>query len=123
MTPLQLANQRTDLAPPGCSASGNHVRPRGPWKVLAVLCFMYLVLYIDRVNIATVAPRMMLDLHLTNTQFGVAVSAFSFPYAIFQLIGGWTSDRIGARRTLVACGIVVCLATVATGIVTGLTAL
>lgn len=118
MPPLQ------SLQDPAHRTDGQQsTRPRGSFPVLAVLCFMYLVLYIDRVNIATAGPRMMADLHLSNTQFGLAVSAFAFPYAIFQLIGGWTSDRIGARRTLVGCGIIVCLATVATGLVTGLTAL
>jgi MFS family permease len=96
---------------------------RSPILFLAVLCFMYLVLYIDRVNIATVAQRMMSDLGLNNTRFGLAVSAFAFPYALFQLIGGWTSDRIGAQKTLVACGIIVCISTVATGLASGLTSL
>jgi MFS family permease len=104
------------------------VRGRGlglsvPNQVLAVLCLMYLVLYIDRVNIATLAPTMTADLHLTNTQFGLAVSAFSYPYALFQLFGGWISDRFGARRTLAICGVVVCAATVLTGVVEGLASL
>lgn len=89
-------------------------------QILAVMCLMYLVLYIDRVNIATVAPRMTAELHLSNTQFGLAISAFSFPYALFQLFGGWISDRFGARRTLAICGIIVCIATVFTGFVGGL---
>jgi sugar phosphate permease len=97
--------------------------PSVPIQILGVMCLMYLVLYIDRVNIATVAPRMMTELHLTNTQFGLAVSAFSFPYALFQLFGGWVSDRFGARRALAICGVIVCTATVFTGFVGGLGAL
>jgi MFS family permease len=89
-------------------------------QVLIVLCLMYLVMYIDRVNIATVAPRMTADLGLSNTQFGLAVSAFSYPYALFQLIGGWVSDRFGARRALMLSGLVVCVATICTGFVGGL---
>src|SRR5580704_13010715 len=104
------------------------VRGRGfglsvPNQVLAVLCPMYLVLYIDRVNIATLAPTITADLRLTNTQFGLAVSAFAYPYALFQLCGGWISDRFGARRTLAICGVVVCAATVLTGVVEGLASL
>jgi MFS family permease len=89
-------------------------------RVLAVLCLMYLVMYIDRVNIATVAPRMSVDLGLSNTEFGLAISAFSYPYALFQLIGGWVSDRFGPRRTLMLSGLVVCVATIFTGLVGGL---
>ena len=89
-------------------------------QILIVLCLMYLFMYIDRVNIATAAPRMTVDLGLSNTGFGLAVSAFSYPYALFQLIGGWVSDRFGPRRTLLLAGLVVCVATVATGLVGGL---
>jgi MFS family permease len=91
-----------------------------PNQILGILCLMYLMMYIDRVNIATVAPRMTADLGLSNTQFGLAISAFSYPYALFQLIGGWVSDRFGPRRALVLSGLVVCVATVCTGLVGGL---
>ena len=57
--------------------------------VLALLCVLYLLLYIDRVNIATVAPLIRADLELSNTQMGLIFSAFSIPYAFFQLFGGW----------------------------------
>jgi MFS family permease len=91
-------------------------------QVLTVLCLMYLVMYIDRVNIATVAPRMTADLGLNNTQFGLAISAFSYPYALFQLIGGWVSDRFGPRRALMLSGLVVCVATACTGCPLGIRA-
>jgi len=94
-----------------------------PAQVLAVLCLMYLVLYIERVNIATVAPSMTADLKLTNVQFGLAVSAFSYPYALIQLFGGWISDRFGTRRTLIFCGLLVSGATILTGFVGGLASL
>jgi MFS family permease len=89
-------------------------------QVLTVLCLMYLAMYIDRVNIATVAPRMTADLGLNNTEFGLAISAFSYPYALFQLFGGWVSDRFGPRRALMLSGLVVCVATICTGLVGGL---
>lgn len=94
-----------------------------PSKILGVLCLMYLVLYVDRVNIATVGPHLMADLGLTNTQFGLAVSAFAYPYAAIQLCGGWVTDRFGARRTLIACGLVIWAATMLTGFVGGLASL
>lgn len=55
---------------------------------MGVLCLMYLVLYIDRVGIATAAPRMSADFRLSHTAFGLAISAFAWPYALFQLLGG-----------------------------------
>lgn len=94
-----------------------------PTRILVVLSLMYLVLYIDRVNIATMAPQMTADLGLSNAQFGFAISAFAYPYAFIQLFGSWVSDRLGARRTLLACGAIVCLATMLTGMVGGLASL
>ncbi|HEV2674827.1 MAG TPA: MFS transporter [Aliidongia sp.] len=89
-------------------------------KVLLVLCLLYLILYIDRVNISTSAPLIKAELGLTNGQLGLAFSAFAYPYAFFQLVGGWLGDRFGPRRVLLVSGVVVTLATLATGFVGGL---
>jgi MFS family permease len=94
-----------------------------PNRVLGVLCLMYLALYVDRVNIATLAPKISADLRLSNTQFGLAVSAFAYPYALIQLFGGWIGDRLGARRMLLISGAIVVIATIATGFVGGLASL
>jgi MFS family permease len=94
-----------------------------PNIVLALLCLMYLILYIDRVNIATAAPLIQNELSLTNTQLGLAFSAFAYPYALFQLVGGWLGNRFGARRTLCVSILIVCAATALTGAVGGLISL
>src|ERR1700687_6382106 len=87
--------------------------------VLLIICLMYLILYVDRVNISTAAPLIKADLGLSNTELGLAFSAFAYPYALFQLVGGWLGDRFGARATLGVCGLIVCAATAATGAVGG----
>jgi MFS family permease len=94
-----------------------------PGAVLALLCAMYLLLFVDRVSLSTVAPLMKADLGITNTHLGLAFSAFAIPYAVFQLIGGWIGDRFGVRLTLsVGCAIV-CAATILTGFVGGFVSL
>jgi sugar phosphate permease len=50
-------------------------------RVLAVLCLMYLILYVDRVNISTAAPLIKQELGLSNTELGLVFSAFAYPYA------------------------------------------
>ncbi|PNG27387.1 MFS transporter [Methylocella silvestris] len=87
--------------------------------VLIVICLMYLVTYIDRVNIATAAPAMQKELGLTNIQLGLAFSAFAYPYAFFQIAGGWLGDRLGPRLTLLICGTIWSAATLAMGFVEG----
>jgi MFS family permease len=88
--------------------------------VLALLCAMYFITYIDRVNVGTAASGIQHDLHLSNTELGLVFSAFAYPYLLFQIGGGWIADRFGARRTLFWGGLIWAAATVGTGLVGGL---
>ena len=89
-------------------------------RLMWLLCAMYFLFYIDRVNIATTATSIQRDLGLSNTQLGLAFSAFAYPYALFQIFGGWIGDRFGPRTTLIACGLIVAAATMLTGAAGGL---
>ncbi|HVV23763.1 MAG TPA: MFS transporter, partial [Pseudonocardiaceae bacterium] len=60
------------------------------------------------------------DLHLSHTQLGLALSAFSIPYAFFQIFGGILSDRFGPRKVLTVVGLLWAVATVCTGLSIGL---
>jgi sugar phosphate permease len=91
--------------------------------VLGLLCVMYLITYVDRVNIATAAGDIRKELSLSNTQLGLVFSAFAYPYLLFQVFGGWVGDRFGPRRTLFVCGLIWAAATILTGLVSSLTML
>jgi MFS transporter, ACS family, glucarate transporter len=91
--------------------------------VLVMLCIMYFITYLDRVNVSTAAAGFGKEFNLTHTQVGLVFSAFAYPYLLFQVIGGWVSDRFGARRTLLFCGAIWGLATVFTGLAGGLATL
>src|ERR1700724_1769398 len=91
--------------------------------VLAMLCIMYFITYVDRVNIGTAASEIQKELHLSNTQLGLVFSAFAYPYLLFQVIGGWVGDRFGPRRTLFWCGLIWAASTIMTGFVTGIVTL
>jgi len=92
-------------------------------SVLAMLCMMYLITYVDRVNVSTAAVAFKQELGLSNTQVGFVFSAFAYPYLVFQVVGGWFGDRFGARRTLFVCGVVWAVATIMTGFASGLVSL
>lgn len=89
-------------------------------NVLILICLMYGITYIDRVNVSTAASVFQKDLHLTNVQVGLVFSAFAYPYLVFQIIGGWVSDRFGARLTLTVSAVIWAGATLLTGLVGGL---
>jgi len=88
--------------------------------VLVMLCIMYFITYLDRVNVSTAAAGFGREFHLSHTQIGLVFSAFAYPYLIFQIIGGWVSDRFGAKRTLIFCGALWAVATILTGFAGGL---
>ena len=94
-----------------------------PTLVLALLCAMYFLYFVDRVSISTAAPLIKADLKISNTQLGLAFSAFAIPYAFFQLVGGWIGDRLGPRLTLAICCAMVGISTALTGAVTGIATL
>lgn len=99
-------------------------RPTG--IVLAMLCLMYLITYIDRVNVSTASVGTLgfgKEFDLSKTQIGLVFSAFAYPYLVFQIIGGWVSDTFGTRRTLLVCSLIWAAATVLTGLAGGLVSL
>jgi MFS family permease len=99
------------------------LRNRGTRNFLLVLCIMYFILYVDRVNLAAAAGVMQKDLGLSNTELGIAFSAFNYSYAAFQIVGGWIADRFGSRWTLAVCALLWAATTLLTGAVGGLASL
>ena len=75
---------------------------RGRWYVLLLISVMYLITYLDRVNISTAAPQISKEFGFDKITMGVIFSAFVWAYALFQVPGGWLSDRFGARGVLTA---------------------
>ena len=73
---------------------------RGRWYVLLLISVMYLITYLDRVNISTAAPQISKEFGFDKVTMGFIFSAFVWAYALFQVPGGWLSDRFGARGVL-----------------------
>ena len=78
-----------------------HTQPsRGRWYILFLISVMYLITYLDRVNISTAAPQISKEFGFDNITMGYIFAAFVWAYALFQVPGGWLSDRFGARSVL-----------------------
>lgn len=99
------------------------VRGKNRLVVLSLFCAMSFLMYVDRVNLAAAAKHIQQDLFLSNTELGLIFSAFAYTYCIFQIVGGWFVDRIGARKMIIICGITWVIATVAMGFVAGFVSL
>jgi len=87
------------------------------------MCAMSFIMYLNRINLSAATDLIRDDLHLTNTDIGLVFGAFAYTYAICQVIGGWFSDRFGAKTTLVLCASIWIVATIATGFAGGVVSL
>ncbi len=88
-----------------------------------LLAAVLFINYIDRGLMSTAAPMMLTDLHLSNTQLGMLLSAFSWTYVLFQVPFGSLAERYGAHRILAAGLIVWATATMLIGLSSTFTAL
>ena len=81
--------------------SASHFR----WIVVALLCAVAFVLYIDRINIMIAAPHLEKEFDLSSQMMGNVLSAFLFGYALGLVPGGWMADRFGPHRVLTLAGL------------------
>src|SRR5271163_857885 len=63
------------------------------YRVLALLCALTTLTYMDRICISIVGVRIKAGLHLSNEQFGWVLAAFALAYAIFEIPSGMLGDR------------------------------
>jgi sugar phosphate permease len=68
--------------------------------VLALLCVLLVITYLDRVCLAVAGPRMQAALHITPVQWGWITGVFTLSYAAFEIPSGFLGDRMGPRRLL-----------------------
>jgi MFS family permease len=91
--------------------------------ITTMLCILFAIMYLDRVNISAAAAPLKAHFQLTNTQMGLAFSAFSWAYLASVLFGGWGARKYDARATLLVCVIIVGTGTILTGLIGGLASL
>lgn len=109
---------------PVAPLAGERVAPtRVRYGVLGFTLALTAVAYLDRVCIATAAPAMKVDLHLSDAEMGYVFSAFTFAYALFEVPSGWLADRFGARLMLARIVIWWSVMTAATGLAWGFASL
>lgn len=66
-------------------------------RTVPLLAIVFLISYLDRVNLGFAALTMNEDLGITATQYGWAAGIFFFGYVLFQVPSNIALARIGAR--------------------------
>ncbi|WP_237479167.1 MFS transporter [Lichenibacterium dinghuense] len=74
------------------------MKVRYRWVILAFLFSAMLINYMDRAALSVAMPFMTKDFALSPTEKGLIFSSFFIGYALFNVVGGVLSDRIGPKR-------------------------
>ncbi len=82
------------------------------WHLLPFLFLLYIVAYLDRINVGFAALQMREQLHLTDRMYGRGAGMFFAGYFFFQLPSNLVLERIGVRKwisaLMVVWGVVSC---------------
>ncbi len=68
--------------------------------VLASLCVLAFIFYVDRICISKAAPQIQRDLGLSDSAMGVVFASFTVAYSLFEVATGWLGDRYGSRGVM-----------------------
>jgi ACS family tartrate transporter-like MFS transporter len=74
------------------------VRRKVTLRLVPLAALLYLLAYLDRVNIGFAALTMNADLGLTATAYGFAAGIFSLGYVLFEVPSNIALERVGPRR-------------------------
>ncbi len=112
-----------DQALPHAESNNNQQRKNVRFLVLAWLCSLAGILYLDRICISSALSDIQQDLGISNTQTGIVLMAFTLAYGLFEIPTGHWGDTIGSRRVLTRISLWWSTFTVLTGACSGLSML
>lgn len=80
------------------------------WRIVPFIMVLYLIAFIDRVNIGFASLTMNEDLGFSSTVFGVGAGIFFLGYFIFEVPSNLILNKVGARiwiaRVMITWGLV-----------------
>ena len=76
------------------------------WAVVGLLFLGGMINYLDRAALSVAAPFLTKELGLSPAELGIVFSVFFVGYASFCFVGGYASDRLGARNVFGIASIV-----------------
>jgi len=68
------------------------------WRLVPFLFLLYIVAYLDRINVGFAALQMREQLGLTDAVYGLGAGIFFAGYFLFQVPSNLVLQRVGARR-------------------------
>src|SRR5579859_7224573 len=89
---------------------GERAKRRIAYRLLPFVFLIYVVNYIDRVNVSFANLRMSADLGFSDRVYGLGVGIFYISYVLFEIPGAIIVERWSARkwiaRIMISWGVV-----------------
>ena len=89
-------------------------------RIVPLLFVLYLVAYLDRINVAFGALQMQRELHFSDSVYGLGAGIFFIGYLLFQVPSNLMLQRVGARRWICVLMIVWGCISVSTAFITSI---
>lgn len=105
------------LATDEWSDVGQRARRRIAYRLLPFVFLIYIVNYIDRVNVSFANLRMSADLGFSDRAYGLGVGMFYVTYVLFEIPGAIIVERWSARKWIARIMISWGMITILTGFV------
>src|SRR3981081_4494816 len=96
---------------------GQRARRRIAYRLLPFVFLIYIVNYIDRVNVSFANLRMSADLGFSDRVYGLGVGMFYISYVLFEIPGAIIVERWSARKWIARIMISWVSVTILTGFV------
>ena len=78
--------------------AGKHLLAKLRWRLLPFLFLLYVVAYLDRINVGFAALQMKDQLGFSDAVYGLGAGIFFLGYFLFQVPSNMALERVGARR-------------------------
>jgi MFS family permease len=88
------------------------------WRLIPFLVFLFVLAWIDRVNVGFAKLQMLQDLQFSEAVYGLGAGIFFIGYFLFEVPSNLLLEKIGARKTLARITILWGLASMAMAYVT-----
>jgi sugar phosphate permease len=87
------------------------------WRLLPLLFALYIIAYLDRVNIGFAKLQMMQDLAFSDSIYGLGAGLFFLGYFLFEVPSNLILHRVGAKLWIARIAIIWGLISVATSLI------
>jgi ACS family tartrate transporter-like MFS transporter len=100
----------SDIATPASSLLEQRAIRKITWRLIPFLMLLYLVAFLDRINVGFAALTMNKDVGLTSQTFGLGAGIFFLGYFVFEVPSTVILHHVGARfwigRVMITWGLV-----------------